>query len=238
MNARELIEATYGVPSTLYRKPANPEAEHVVAAAVKSRMTGDVFRGDDHTHAFEVAGQHGVEISYGSAILGFWTSGDRFVSRDEALSIAQAQRQASGRRSDVLHSLHAVTPEGEQKIRSRWKGEAQTVQPFPGSKVQQLVHHGTGQKFRRFKRGTQGIIWFASSPEPILAREVGAQGHGYIVSAYINVQNPAGWKAYDNLLLAQFKGEGLDGAVLPNRHGFDAFVFDPDQVRIVEVKPL
>lgn len=114
--------------------------------------------------------------------------------------------------------------------------EAATSQPFPGSKVQQLVYHGTGQKFRRFRRGTQGIIWFTSNPDGIRAREVGAQGHGYQVSAYINIQNPANWKQYDNLLLAQFPGEGLDGAVLPNSNGFDAFVFNPDQVRIVKVE--
>jgi len=116
--------------------------------------------------------------------------------------------------------------------------EATSAVPFPGSKVQQIVYHGTGQKFRRFRRGTQGIIWFTSDREKVVAREVGAQGHGYIVSAYVDIKNPADWEAYNRLLLAQFQGDGLDGAVLPTQTGFDCFVFDPSQVRIVEVIPL
>ncbi len=115
---------------------------------------------------------------------------------------------------------------------------ATPAQPFPGSKVQQLVYHGTGQKFRRFKRGAQGIIWFTTHKDRILAKEVGAQAHGYIVSAYVDIKNPADWAAYEKLLLAQFKGEGFDGAVLPTGGGFDCFVFDPAQVRIVSVEPL
>ncbi len=112
-------------------------------------------------------------------------------------------------------------------------------QPFPGSKVQQLVYHGTGVRFRRFKRGTQGIIWFTTNPEKILAKDVGAQGHGWIVSAYVDIQKPADWPDYHKLLLAQFSREGFDGAVLRDgaRGGFDCFVFDPDQVRIVKVEP-
>lgn len=118
--------------------------------------------------------------------------------------------------------------------------ERAAAQPYPDSKVQQLVYHGTGHKFRRFRRGTQGIIWFSSNRDKIISRDAGAQGHGYIVSAYVNIQHPADWPEYNKLLLAQFLGEGLDGAVLRDglQGGFDCFVFDPEQVRIVNVEQL
>lgn len=118
--------------------------------------------------------------------------------------------------------------------------DAAKANPFPESKVQQLVYHGTGERFRRFRKGTQGIIWFTSDRDRILRKDVGAQGHGYIVSLYVDIRNPADWKQYDQLLLAQFKGMKLDGAILPYDGGrqFDGFVFDPAQTKIVSVDPV
>lgn len=210
--------------------------------AVRAKRVGyfkGVNGGETPTHsALRLSGAARWRYPEGSNTV-FWWEGT-YPEEKHAVENYLAKRGFTGlRHREMLDG----TPEddmaaGHIPLTKDYVREAANAQPFPGSQVQQLVYHGTGQKFRRFKRGTQGIIWFASDPAPILAREVGAQGHGYIVSAYINVQNPAGWKAYDNLLLAQFRGEGLDGAVLPNRNGFDCFVFDPNQVRIVEVKPL
>lgn len=120
--ARRVIEAVTGPPSSLYRKPSDPDQEHIVSAAVKSRMTGDIFLGDDHAHAFDVANEAGTGISQNSASLGFWTSRDRFVTRAEALEIARAQKQRGRARFDdnTVHSVELMSPEAEKSLQSRW----------------------------------------------------------------------------------------------------------------------
>ncbi len=120
--AQAVIEAVTGSPSSLYRAPADPEQEHIVSAAVKSRMTGDVFLGDDHAHAFVVADEAGSGISQNSAFMGFWTNLDRFVTRAEALEIARAQKQRGRARfsDDAVHSVELMSAEAEKSLEGRW----------------------------------------------------------------------------------------------------------------------
>ena len=101
-----------------------------------------------------------------------------------------------------------------------------------------VVYHGTGEKFERFSlsKSTQGIIWFTSDKNKILAGEVGAQGKGYIITAEVTINNPAGWDEYDKYMLDQLKHMGYDGAILKNETGYDCFVFDPRQIKIIEVE--
>jgi hypothetical protein len=101
------------------------------------------------------------------------------------------------------------------------------------------VYHGTGEKFRRFnlKNSTQGIIWFTSNKEKIIKGEAGAQGRGFIITAEVTINNPAGWDEYDKLMLAQIKSMGHDGVILDDGNdGFDCFVFSPKQVKIKKVE--
>jgi len=110
---------------------------------------------------------------------------------------------------------------------------------FENAKRPMVVYHGTDANLRSFslQKSTQGIIWFTSDKEKILKNEAGAQGHGYIVTAEVTITNPAGWKEYERLLLAQFKGEGYDGAILPDSGGhFDCFVLSPKQIKILKVE--
>ena len=106
----------------------------------------------------------------------------------------------------------------------------ESTQPF-------LVYHGTGARFRKFnlKKTTQGIIWFTSNKEKILKGEAGAQGKGYIITAEVNIQTPAGWDEYHKYMLGQLTSMGYDGVILDDGEGgFDCFVFDPKQIRIVK----
>lgn len=110
-----------------------------------------------------------------------------------------------------------------------------------GSRITQPVYHGTGAAFKRFnlKNSTQGLIWFTSDRDSIVRGESGAAGQGYILELQVDIKNPAGWKEYENLMLAQLKSEGYDGAILPSENGqFDGFVFKPSQVKIMKRESL
>jgi hypothetical protein len=104
-----------------------------------------------------------------------------------------------------------------------------------------IVYHGTDTRFRKFslRKSAQGIIWFTSDKNKIIAGEVGASGRGYIVTAQVTINNPAGWKEYDKLMLGQLKGMGYDGVILPEKSGqFDCFVFSPSQTKILGIEKI
>ena len=101
------------------------------------------------------------------------------------------------------------------------------------------VYHGTSAKFTKFnlKMTTHDIIWFTSDKNKILKNEAGAQGKGYIITAEVTINKPAGWKEYDKLGLWELKRE-FDGVILTdgNEDNFDCFVFDPKQIKILKTE--
>lgn len=110
---------------------------------------------------------------------------------------------------------------------------------IPGAKF--IVYHGTGQKFTRFakKYTTQGIFWFTSEKADILSDVVGAQGHGFIVTAEVTIKNAAGWDEYEKSM--DLRHDGFDGAILPHSKSnptgpFDCFVFDAKQIKILSTE--
>lgn len=112
-----------------------------------------------------------------------------------------------------------------------WFGDSKVVDSSDNPTV---VYHGTGSKFKKFnlKKATQGILWFTSNKKEIEGGTIGAQGSGVILSLYVRIENPAGWKEYDQLMLDELRNRGYDGVVLPNKDGsFDGFVFDPNQFK-------
>jgi hypothetical protein len=100
------------------------------------------------------------------------------------------------------------------------------------------VYHGTGKSFRRFnlKKTTQGIIWFTSNKNNILSGDVGAESSGYVLTCEVTIHKPAGWKEYDKYALYELESMGYDGAILTESDGFDCFVFDPGQVKILKTE--
>ena len=104
-----------------------------------------------------------------------------------------------------------------------------------------IVYHGTGEKFTKFdlKKATQGIIWFTSNKQEIISGEVGAQGKGYIITAEVTINNPAGWDEYDKLGLGQLESAGYDGVILKNNDtDYNCFVFSPKQVKIINIEKM
>lgn len=102
------------------------------------------------------------------------------------------------------------------------------------------VYHGTGNRFRKFnlKKTAQGIIWFTSKKENILSGEVGASTKGFIITAKVTFNKAAGWREYTDFGFWELEREGFDGAILPNDHGFDCFVFSPKQIEILKIEKI
>ena len=100
------------------------------------------------------------------------------------------------------------------------------------------VYHGTGKSFRRFdlNKTTQGIIWFTSNKNNILSGDVGAESSGYVLTCEVTIHKPAGWTEYDKYALYELESMGYDGAILTESDGFDCFVFDPNQVKILKTE--
>lgn len=102
------------------------------------------------------------------------------------------------------------------------------------------VYHGTGKSFRRFNldKTTQGIIWFTSNKNNILSGDVGAESSGYVLTCEVTIHKPAGWTEYDKYALYELESMGYDGAILTESDGFDCFVFDPGQVKILKTEKI
>jgi hypothetical protein len=101
------------------------------------------------------------------------------------------------------------------------------------------VYHGTRAPFKTFniKNSTQGIIWFTSNKEKIINGEVGANGKGYIITANVTINNPAGWDEYDKYSLGELRRDNYDGAILSDGNdGFDCFVFSNKQIKILGIE--
>jgi len=98
------------------------------------------------------------------------------------------------------------------------------------------VYHGTNQKFSKFnfKNATQGIVWFTDSIDSIKQGEHGGQGNSIIMTRYITINKPAGWKEYEKYGLQQLQDMGYDGVILPQGNKTDYFVFSPKSISAKE----
>jgi hypothetical protein len=105
---------------------------------------------------------------------------------------------------------------------------------------QKLIgYHGTGGRFRKFnlKYSTQGIIWFTSNKQEVLDGNVGAQGRGFIITAQITMQNPAGWDEYHKKSIGELQRDGYDGVILDSTedNNVDYFVWNTKQIKILKI---
>lgn len=123
------------------------------------------------------------------------------------------------------------------KLVNLLKETLESSQINPNKKL--IVYHGTGSKFKRFnlKNSTMGNIWFTSNKTSIINKTGGADSHGYIITAEVTINNPAGWDEYEKKSLGELKRDNFDGAILPKEHNqFDCFVFNSKQIKILKVE--
>ena len=146
---------------------------------------------------------------------------DKFV-------VTRKYRHYDSNASDPMEDLWIAKTAQKQSL------SQSKLNPFPESKVQRPVYHGTAVDFKRpsLSTSTQGIIWFTSDLQSIEDGDAGAQGRGFVKKWWVDLKNPAGWDEYDKLGLYELKRAGYDGAILPKGNGLvDGFVFSPSQVR-------
>jgi hypothetical protein len=108
---------------------------------------------------------------------------------------------------------------------ANWFGDSKVVDA-QGKPL--VVYHGTNDSFTKvnFKKGAQGLFWFASDRSSIESGEAGAQGTKKIMELYAKIENPAGWKEYDKYSTDELRGMGYDGVILPESDGsFTGFIF-------------
>lgn len=98
-----------------------------------------------------------------------------------------------------------------------------------------VVYHGTDSKFYKvnFRKGAQGLFWFAGDKESIISGESGAQGTKNIMELYVKAGKQAGWNEYDKYSTDELHGRGYDSVILPENDGtFVGFVFNsPTQIK-------
>lgn len=98
-----------------------------------------------------------------------------------------------------------------------------------------VVYHGTGREFAAFdkKETIGGQFWFTDSRELVEKGEVGAQGTGRIIEAYLSLKNPAGWDIYDKLTLDEVIARGYDGFKLVDKGETTYVAFEPTQIKSI-----
>lgn len=104
-----------------------------------------------------------------------------------------------------------------------------------------LAYHGGPAPIRRFspEHGAQGLMWFSEDRAKIERGEAGAQSTRYIMTVRLKVKKVAGWKEYDELMLAQIfsKTYGFDAIRLDHgEDGADWALRDPKRVEVVAIE--
>lgn len=97
----------------------------------------------------------------------------------------------------------------------------------------QQVYHSTDVDFSKFdpEKGIGGQMWFTSKKDLAEKGYEGAQG-GRLVTADVDIRNPAGWDEYDKYSLDELMAQGYDGLKL-SEEGEDVYVaFFPEQVTV------
>lgn len=157
-----------------------------------------------------------------------------FKSTDELrnrATTAQQERVARLASKGISEDVGAPVPQTDTPAFKKWFGASKVVD-IDGKPLQ--LYHGTAKAFNKvnMKRGAQGLFWMTSDKAAIEAGEVGAQGKGSIIPLYASIENPAGWKEYEQKTIGELRRDGFDGIVLPDSDGSKTVViFEPTQVK-------
>jgi ADP-Ribosyltransferase in polyvalent proteins len=135
---------------------------------------------------------------------------------------------------DIIEARKPLTPTDTNTPEFKaWFGNSKVVDEN-GNPL--IMYHGTGAKFSSFSKkkviGSQ--FWFTANKSEIESGDVGASGSGFILAVYLSIQNPVGWKEYENLMLGQIRARGHDGIILTESHnGSTCIVFEPTQIKSI-----
>lgn len=104
-----------------------------------------------------------------------------------------------------------------------------------------IAYHGGPEPIRAFspRHGAQGLMWFSEDRKKIERGESGAGSTRYIMTVKLKVRNVAGWREYDQLMLAQIfsKTYGFDAIRLDHgEDGADWALRDPRRVEVVAIE--
>ena len=146
--------------------------------------------------------------------------------------------EVSGKTKPTTNSLSQPIAKTLEHILNFWKwfGDSKLVDN-QGRPI--VCYHGTYVKFSKFnpkKAAHGGLLWFSTDKAHVESGAAGAAGHSIIMPLYVKLISPANWGQYDRLGLYEFKSHGIDGALLPDEHYFDGFVFEPTQLKSVKNK--
>jgi hypothetical protein len=99
-----------------------------------------------------------------------------------------------------------------------------------------IAFHGTGKEFERFSDefaiGT--LTWFTNQKSRILKGDVGASSKGFIITALLDIKNPAGWDEYDKYGIDELIGLGYDGLKLEDDGQIVWVTFSDKQIKILD----
>jgi hypothetical protein len=112
-----------------------------------------------------------------------------------------------------------------------WFGESKVIDENGDPLV---CYHGTKERFSRFstRYSAQGVLWFTSDKNKILAGESGAASSKEIIEVFIKADKIAGWAEYEKYGLGQIENMGYSAIKLDD----DYVVFEPKNVKIIPQK--
>ena len=109
-----------------------------------------------------------------------------------------------------------------------------------------VFYHYTDSDFDvvDFKKGNQQVFWVTDNPNALeegIIQAPGIRNNKNInkKEVYVKMENPAGWKEYENYSIDQIQSMGFDGILLEDDGVVNAIVFDnPNQVKYTDnLKP-
>ena len=130
---------------------------------------------------------------------------------------------------------HLVRTPAFKKWFGYWENNAENASKVVDENGEPLVcFHGTKERFSKFstRYSAQGVLWFTSNKNKILAGESGAASSKYIIEVFIKADKIAGWDEYEKYGLGQIESMGYSAIKLDD----DYVVFNPKNVKIIPQK--
>ena len=99
-----------------------------------------------------------------------------------------------------------------------------------------IAYHASNKPIKVFnpKMGAQGVIWFSTDKDSLLAGNKGAASRDYLMTVELTLNKIAGWSEYDKLGLGQIHDMGFNAIKLDD----DYIMFNPKDIKILKREKL